>query len=499
MNNHKNKYLNETLFTFGEREYFLGRDAVEGVSIMGSLGSGKTSGSGATIIRAMLKAGYGGLMLTSKPDDLAMLVQETFRGTGRNPGSDVVVLHPTDLPPGSMWPSSALGPTHRFTINLLRYEFERGGQLTANVVDVIHSGLSGHRPNTARDPYWDDALRELLVHAVDLSVMGTVLTSGKPDIRLDDILEIVSSAPSTQEAIESARFKQGRCGTLIRLIDEARNRLSEPRFRDFQLTAGYWLQQFPGLAPETRSSIVGTFTSRVFGLLRSPLRELFCGGTSPEVEPERSLNVDPMSGTPKVIVVNLPVKLYQGVGRFAQMLYKTIWQHAAERRVAQVERQDPQWRPAFLLADEAQYFITPQDAGFQQTARSAMVSTVYLTQNLPNYYEAIGEHATHSFLGNLQTKVLHANGDPATNEWAERVFARAISPLSSEPSGGIAPGSRNYSPQPLIPAIAFTELLKGGDWPGNPKPRRVGAYIFQAGRQWVGQGAHRHYHEFVQT
>lgn len=356
MSNDKSRYLNDTLLTFGEGERFVGRDAVEGVSIFGSLGSGKTSGSGATLLRAMLKAGYGGLMLTSKPDDLKSLVTDGFRGTGRDPGQDVVVLQPGDLPPGSLWPSSVLGRPHRFSINLLRYEFERGGQMTANVVDVIHAGLSDQRQSTARDPFWDDALRELLVHSVDLSVMGTLLEGGKPDIRLDDILEIVSSAPTTLADADSPRFNKGRCGTLIRRIDEARDRLSGPRFRDFQLTAGYWLVQFPGLAPETRSSIVGTFTSKVFGLLRSPLRELLCGDTSPEVEPERSLTADSRTGAPKVIVVNLPVKLYQGVGRFAQMLYKTIWQHAAERRVGEIEQQTPQWCPAFLWADEAQYF-----------------------------------------------------------------------------------------------------------------------------------------------
>ena len=49
------------------------RDAVEGVQIFGGIGSGKTSGSGRMIALKFLKAGFGGLVLTVKPDERAGL------------------------------------------------------------------------------------------------------------------------------------------------------------------------------------------------------------------------------------------------------------------------------------------------------------------------------------------------------------------------------------------------------------------------------------------
>ena len=47
------------------------RDALEGTQIFGATGSGKTSGSGASLATAMLAAGFGGLVLTAKPSDFA--------------------------------------------------------------------------------------------------------------------------------------------------------------------------------------------------------------------------------------------------------------------------------------------------------------------------------------------------------------------------------------------------------------------------------------------
>jgi len=45
------------------------RQAFEGISIFGGTGSGKTTGSGRTIALSMLEKGWGGLVLTVKPDE----------------------------------------------------------------------------------------------------------------------------------------------------------------------------------------------------------------------------------------------------------------------------------------------------------------------------------------------------------------------------------------------------------------------------------------------
>ena len=63
-------YLNQPLLHLAEDERpWTIRHAVEGTHIFGGPGSGKTSGSGATIARAFLNAGFGGLVMTAKADE----------------------------------------------------------------------------------------------------------------------------------------------------------------------------------------------------------------------------------------------------------------------------------------------------------------------------------------------------------------------------------------------------------------------------------------------
>jgi hypothetical protein len=181
-----------------------------------------------------------------------------------------------------------------------------------------------------------------------------------------------------------------------------------------------------------------------------------------------------------VIVVNLPVKLYGEVGRIAQILYKTIWQRATERRISTINSSGTGWVPVFLWADESQYFVSPEDMLYQQTARAAFGATVYLTQNISNYYAAMGgksgEASVDSLLGNLQTKIFHSNGDAATNQWAEKLFGSQLT------SAFTSQGDKTSSSEqwwPRVPAARFTMLKKGG------KDRTVKGVFFQPGRQYA--------------
>ena len=49
---------------------FTVRDACEGVLILGGLGSGKTSGSGALLAKKYLTNNFGGIVLTAKEDEV---------------------------------------------------------------------------------------------------------------------------------------------------------------------------------------------------------------------------------------------------------------------------------------------------------------------------------------------------------------------------------------------------------------------------------------------
>lgn len=361
-------------------------DACEGTQIFGATGSGKTSGSGAAIARAMLLAGFGGLVLTAKPDEKD-LWKKHAEATGR--AADVIVFG-VDQP-------------HR--LNFLDYERERcqrrtgGATITENLVALFGEVLEvvdrdGGGGRSSQDPFWARALRQLLRNAIDLSV----LTNGS--VALSDIAEVIMSAPTDPDDLLDPAWVANSvcCAWLMRARDR---RLTGSERHDLNITAQYWLKEFPSFDERTRASIVSTFTTLADSMRRGQLRELF--GTTTTLTPESTHDG-------RILIIDLPIKTFHELGRISQVIWKYLWQRATEAR-----RVTPGSRPVFLWADEAQNFITAKDMDFQATARSSRACTIYLTQSLSTYLAVLGRdgegHAvTDSFLGNLQTKIFHAQG-----------------------------------------------------------------------------------------
>src|ERR1019366_5306953 len=71
-----------TLLRFSPYDAFTVGNAFEGVHIFGGNGSGKTSGPGQALLKAYMRAGMGGLILTAKPDEYA-LIRRYAEETGR--------------------------------------------------------------------------------------------------------------------------------------------------------------------------------------------------------------------------------------------------------------------------------------------------------------------------------------------------------------------------------------------------------------------------------
>ena len=467
------------------------KDAFEGVQIFGGTGSGKSSGSGQAIARAFLDANLGGLVLTAKTDEV-LAWKNYARDAGRE--ADLLIVEPGG----------------KYAFNFLSYELKRPGSgagHTESLVNLFCSVLEAAERKQGQgggqDAYWQRTLKQLLRNAIDLAVLAA------DEINLPALYRIITSAPRTiAEANDPEWKKNSVCYTLI---EEAEGRAKEKkRESDFDLTRDFWLREFPGLAEETRSVIVSTFTSMADCFLRGLLRNLFCGELT--ITPEDSFNG-------KIIILNLPVKEYNELGQFAQVLFKFVWQRAVERRIPPgIDRAKAQEtiRPVFLWADESQFFVNSYDALFQSTARASRASTVYLTQNLPSYLSAFGgpnsRSDAESFLGNLQTKIFHANGDPSTNNWAADSIGKTrqvqFSGGLSEGQNNRIGGSVNSNMQAggslvfefLVQPQEFTMLRTGG----QEANFSVDSVIFQGGRRWLipdkGKTAERNFirHVFPQ-
>lgn len=462
--------LDTVLYKFNDTEPFTIRDACEGVQIFGGIGSGKTSGSGAALARSFLRAGFGGLVLCAKKDEL-----DTWLKYARETGRERSVL--------------VFDASGKFTFPFLQYEIEREGEgagYTENLVRLfttVYEAISRGDSGGGSDPYWTRAMQQLLRNAIDLCMIAR----GTASVPL--IQQVIMSAPMSASTIQEDEWQsKSICWRLLLEgnVKKHAGLLGHWESLDFDATASFWLEEYPNLSDKTRSSILSTLTTMMDNFLRRPFRQLFS-----EMPPDpRQIAKPELTHKGAVIIINLPVKEFGDAGRAAQVVYKYLWQQAAERRNV---KENP--RPVFLWVDEAQNFATEYDMQFQATARSSRACTVYLTQNLPNYYaEMGGEHSKYrvdSLVGNLQTKIWHANSDPATNEHAAETIGKS---WHKRQSSGSSVGGESFSISSGesesfdydIPPQTFTKLQKGGE----PNEFTVGAVIFQNGRIWGNRKTH---------
>ncbi len=445
------------------------RDAVEGVQIFGGIGSGKTSGSGRMLALKFLSHGFGGLVLTAKPDEKEMW-QEYCRLARRE--NDLVIIEP--------------GGNQYF--NFLDYELGDNGNksFTENIVQVLKTVIrAGEEKSSGRsdDQFWETALDMLIFNVIDLCMLayGRVSIQAMYDIVLSapkqDTTQLQASQQSQSPAKPFDRAMAAAQGVVDKqimdwiatLTNEERKKYNDAelfekhaleRFSDARLLRfidQFFLENYKNLSDKTRSIIEFTFLGFLFRLLKEPFNSIFCSKPS-TVTPEDSLKG-------KIIILNFPVKRYHKVGRDIQIMFKYIWQRTMENRDVHING-----RPVFLWADEAQNFLHEHDAEYQATARSSRISTVYISQNLPNYHACMGgdksEYRVKSFLGTLGTKIFHANADIETNMYASSLIGEAYSEDHSRQiqvghDVGISKGV-SYKLEKMVRPEEFVRLKTGG-------------------------------------
>ena len=454
-----NSILDIPFLELSESDFLTVRDACQGIHIFGGIGSGKTSGSGKAIALEFLKMGLGGLVLTVKPDELATW-REYMKLTGRE--DDLIVISP-DQP---------------YCFNFLDYECQRsgvGGGQTENIVSLFMTVMEVSERGGSGQDYWTRASKQLLRNAVDLCRLS------QGTVKLKTITEIINSAPKSRDEVLSDTFENSLCFKLLNSVDDKQKQglLSDIEINDYDQIFSYWVKEFPALANNTRSGVISTFTTMADTFLRGELYRLFCTETT--ITPEDSFDG-------KVIIFNLPVKQWNEVGLYAQLIFKLIWQQAIERRQVSEDT-----FPAFLWVDEAQTFISGKDQEFMTTCRSARACVVYLSQNIPNYLSVLGEsHRSQidSLLGNFQTKIFHQNSEIVTNKWASELIGRSETSSISW-SGGSNQGdnssshSSGYSGTTQKEAMIDPEIFSRLRMGGAHNNYEVDGIIVSSGKLWI--------------
>jgi hypothetical protein len=472
--------LHKRLVSFSEdsRDDFTYRDAFNGVQIFGSIGSGKSSGSGKTLAKSYLKNGFGGLVLCAKPDEA-----RTWREYGRETGrlDDMIFFNKESS----------------YEFNPLEYEMTRSGEgageifnLTNLFMEIYKMGnrFSGGDSGGSNARYWDNALKRCINRTIQLLKLA-----GRP-ISIDNMRKVISSIPyaddyeiqnlrSLTDEENEAWGERSFCIDCIMAVGERLSELEDELGNDegdqeeyevkqatYELVYNYFMEQFPSLTGETRPIIVESFLGLAEPFLSGILKRHFAGGItlSPEVTQEG-----------KIIILEFPVKEFLQAGVYAQGIFKLLWQQAIERRKIE---ESP--KPVFLWVDEAQLFLSDYDQIFQTTARSSHAATVFISQNISNYYVALGgqnpKAKADALLANLGTKIFHANNDSVTNNWGAETIGKIFKKMRSLNVGRTSSAGISEQLNYQVDPVEFTTLANGSEY----NDYHVEGVVTITGKEW---------------
>ncbi len=467
------KVLGDTLFSWPENrsQKWTVSDACKGTMILGSTGSGKSSSSGALIAKSFLKYGYGGLVLCAKKDEVHMW-KKFAEETGRT--EDLVIFQNRS----------------GYQFNPLEYEQNREGDGAGDVQNIVEilmtlyemsNNLTAGDSGRGDERFWTTAMRRLLTRAIQL------LQISKKKISFDNIYNLITSVLNeiTKEQYittkltldqsnlndEEQKSNESFLASLLgksfclECLHECRNRYQNGELGDEEsekwfAVKNYFFNEFVGLSDRTASVVKESALGIVFPFQIGLLKRHFSTSVSPEMKPELAYQEG------KIFVMDISVKEYLTSGILGQGVFKLAFQQAMERRDLSDDKKVP--RPVFLWADEAQNFYSSHDTLFASTARSSLVSIVNLTQNLPSIIVAMGSNKAKekamSLLGNLSTKIFHANSDPETNQLASQMIDKVKVKKKSISKAGHEDSTVSISTQleyQVLPGD-FTTLWTGG-------------------------------------
>ena len=477
-NNHTLKFDDRILeFSNDPRDQITLRDSLRACLIIGGTGSGKTSSSGRTYAKSLLKRGMGGVVLCAKPEERTHW-EKMIKKCNRE--DDMIIF--------------CEGSPYR--LNPFQYEVTRKGKgagATFNLVNLLMilyqmvRTITGQGIANEGERFWDTALKRLVGRVIDL------LKLAGEEVSITNMHAVVTSTLSKEERAAMDDLMDGNDETVImrklekwgevnfyikclcnatkRLIKESGSPRYDPLNRQYHLVKNYFDREFALLAEKTKTIIVESFLGIVEPFLSGLLYEYFANETNiyPEWVEEG-----------KIIILDFPIKEYMELGVMAQGIFKYLTQQALERRKFQEGDM-----PAFLWIDEAHFFLNSEyDQLFLTTSRSSGTCVCLITQNISNFYAAIGgrnpKPKVDSLLGLLSVKIFHNNSDPVTNNFAADSICKHFKGV-----GGISAGQYNninlnqqYHYQ--VDPREFTVLKTGGELNNY----EAEAFITVAGKVW---------------
>jgi len=415
-------------------------EAIEGTLILGETGSGKTSGPGRHAALAMLKSGWGFLVLCAKTDEKERWIKYI---------KDHVPEREDDL--------IIFDKQSNSQFNFLKYELTREGEGAGEMINTINTIMnlneqakiyqSGSGSQSKEEPFWDHSLKRLISRTIAL------LKITNQDISIDNMRKVVASCPKEQEPKEYFECKKtldskeeldpaekkrseeylqwmvnnSYCLQLIKILENTTFEDAQDN-EDAEFIRNYWLRELPRVGDRVLGIVTESFMGVVENFLSDGiLRNQFSKGLDDRLRPENIIH------DKKIVILDFNIKEYGLAGIFASIIYKSAFMSTAERRNIDTEDKP---MPCVLWIDEYQNYCNPaMDTLFQLTARSSWVATVYITQNILNLYFVMGsiepQSKAKSLLSNLNLKYFASNSEYETNLWASQMIGQHLTDFKS--------------------------------------------------------------------
>ncbi|HVX12075.1 MAG TPA: hypothetical protein VHC22_12915 [Pirellulales bacterium] len=409
--------------------------------IMGRPGSGKTSGSGMALARALIFDGRCSLLiLAAKPEDADMW-KRLFNEAKR----ELLVFEPG-------------GSLH---CNLIDF-IQRNGGDTREIVSTILTASEVLRGEGAQGggeygSFFQDEERRYLHHAVE------ILRQSGVGVSAPNLQGFITTAALSAEQLADEAWRERFHNHCLRAAASCEKSAREQH--DFELARDAWVKQWPYLADKTRSCVLAGMLNKLFYFNTGIARELLSTTT----------NCSPldMLGGGKSILVNCPACEYGDSGALVSTCWKFITQKAVlARSFGNGNFYNVIW------ADEAWQVTTSFDQHYAATSRSHGGAMVYLVQSRDSFYSALkgedGKHFADALMGMFHHKVFHALGSAEDAEYAASLLGKRRELSfggSMQPEGDTFDalmgnsrfsGSFNESWQPVLQPRVFLSGLRCG-------------------------------------
>lgn len=415
--------LDEVIGWWGKKDPLTARDLTRNVAIFGQTGSGKSSGSGLMLARAVTNCkNTGGLILASKPEDREWWTK-IFTDAGRK--DDLLIMEP--------------GGTNR--CNILDYEMQHGADTAALTQFIMTMKDTVNRASgKSKDPFWD-AQNSMQIN-YGLEVTKTAMGKADPwalklflDGTADSAAILAEPANITDEAIKNAAiaWKAGFHRKCLGAA-EAKDK-TDTQKHDFNQAKQYFLGKAPRLDPRTRSNIAAGVDGILHVYNTGAVRYLLASETtiSPDVMEKR-----------KWVLVDMPVVAGDASATFVNAAVKYVTQRHILRR--KVKPGDPL---IGIYCDEFPKVANAYDTAALAEIRSHLGFMITLAQSMPGMCEALGggdgKNGAAALLCNQYIKVFHLLGDPETAKFASSLLAqRKVTEISGSQDPGKSLGDQLF-------------------------------------------------------